>query len=45
MVLILGVGVVLDTSYQWTGISIILAGLILVLLGWKGYWQDKKRKT
>jgi hypothetical protein len=45
MVLILGVGVVLDTSYQWLGISIILAGLTLVLLGWKEYWQDKKHKT
>jgi len=39
MILSLGVGLVLETSYQWSGISIILVGVALVVLGWKAYWK------
>ncbi len=35
----LGVGLILETSYQWSGIGIILVGIVLVILGWKEYWQ------
>lgn len=39
LVLPLGVGLVLETSYLWSGIGIILAGVLLVILGWKEHWQ------
>ncbi|MBI3300724.1 MAG: hypothetical protein HYZ72_01390 [Deltaproteobacteria bacterium] len=39
LVLPLGVGLVLETSYQWSGIGIILIGILLVMLGWKEHWQ------
>jgi len=41
MLLPLGVGLILETSYQWSGISIILIAVGLVVLGWKEYWQGK----
>lgn len=39
MVLLLGGGVILETSYQWSGIGIILIGIALVVLGWREHWQ------
>lgn len=41
MVLPLGVGFVLETSYQWSGIVIILIALGLVVLGWGEHWLRK----
>ena len=43
MLVTLGMGIVLDSAYWWTGISIILAGLIWVGMGWKAYWRQKER--
>ncbi len=40
MILSLGAGLVLETSYQWSGISIILVGVTLVVLGWKAHWKQ-----
>ena len=40
MILSLGVGLVLETSYQWSGISRILVGVALVVLGWKAHWEQ-----
>jgi len=40
MILLLGGGVLLETSYQWSGIGIILIGIALVVLGWKTHWQQ-----
>ena len=40
MILSLGVGLILETSYQWSGISIILVGVALVVLGWKAHWEQ-----
>lgn len=42
LVLTLGTGVVLDTSYQLGGIGIILIGVLLVGLGWLEHWQLRK---
>ena len=42
MILSLGAGLVLETSYQWSGISIILVGVALVVLGWKAYWKQSE---
>lgn len=42
MLVTLGTGIVLDSSYWWAGISIILAGLILVSVGWRARWQQKE---
>lgn len=44
MAVTFGTGIVLDTSYCWAGISIILGGLILVSLGWKVGWQHKETR-
>lgn len=41
MVLLLGGGFVLETSYQRTGIVIILLGVFLVVLGWNDWWKGK----
>jgi len=41
MLLPLGVGLILETSYQGSGISIIVIAVGLVVLGWKEYWQGK----
>jgi hypothetical protein len=43
LLLPLGVGFVLETSYQWTGISIIVGAAGLVVLGWKEYWMSNER--
>ena len=42
LMLILGAGIVLDTSYQSSGIGVILAGLILLGVGWLEYWRGPK---
>lgn len=39
MILLLGGGLILETSYQWSGIGIILIGIALVALGWQVHWQ------
>ena len=39
LILPLGVGLVLETSYQWSGIGIIVIALALVGFGWKEHWQ------
>ncbi len=41
IVLTLGVGLVLETPYQWSGIGIILVGIALVVLGWKEHWRHR----
>jgi len=41
MLMPLGVGLILETSYQWAGIGIILVAVVLVVLGWREHWQDK----
>jgi len=41
IVLTLGVGFVLETPYQWSGIGIILVGIALVVLGWEEHWKGK----
>lgn len=41
MLLPLGVGLILETSYQGSGISIIVIAVGLVVLGWREYWQGK----
>jgi membrane protein implicated in regulation of membrane protease activity len=41
LLLALGVGLILETSYQWSGIGIILISVVLVMLGWKEQWQRK----
>lgn len=35
----LGAGILLDTSYQSSGIGVILAGLVLLGLGWLAHWR------
>jgi high-affinity Fe2+/Pb2+ permease len=42
MLMPLGVGLILETSYQWTGIGIILVAVGLVVVGWKEHWQREK---
>jgi hypothetical protein len=42
LVLTLGTGIILDTSYQLGGIGIILIGVLLVGLGWLEHWQRQK---
>ncbi len=42
LVIILGAGIVLDTSYQSSGIGVILAGLILLGVGWLEHWRASK---
>ena len=37
----LGVGLILETSYQWSGIGIILVAAVLVTAGWKEHWQQR----
>lgn len=37
----LGVGLILETSYQWSGIGIILVAGVLVTVGWKEHWQRR----
>jgi len=41
MILLLGGGFVLETSYQRTGIVIIMLGIFLVVLGWNELWKGK----
>lgn len=41
MVLLLGGGFVLETSYQRVGIVIILLGVFLVVRGWGELWKSK----
>ena len=42
LVLTLGAGIVLDTSYQSAGIGVILTGVLLVGQGWMNHWQSQK---
>ena len=35
----LGAGIMLDTSYQSVGMGVILAGLVLLGLGWLAHWR------
>ncbi len=37
----LGVGLILETSYQWSGIGIILVAVVLVVWGWQEHWRSK----
>ena len=39
LVLTLGTGIVLDTSYQSSGIGVVVAGVLLVGQGWVNHWQ------
>lgn len=41
MILLLGGGFVLETSYQRAGIGIILLSIVLIVLGWKDLWKDE----
>ena len=41
MILPLGVGFVLETPYQWGGISIIVIALTLIIAGWGEHWLRK----
>ncbi len=41
MLVPLGAGLILETSYQWSGIGIILIAVGLVGLGWREHWQGK----
>jgi hypothetical protein len=43
MLLLLGGGVILETPYQRSGISIIVVAILLVILGWKEHWQNTKK--
>ncbi len=43
LVLTLGAGVILDTSYQLGGIGVILTGVLLVGRGWVDHWQSQER--
>jgi hypothetical protein len=43
MLLLLGGGFILETPYQWGGISIIVVAIVLVTLGWKERWQNTKK--
>jgi high-affinity Fe2+/Pb2+ permease len=45
LLLPLAAGVMLDTSYQWTGITILLVAVVLVSLGWREHWQDRESKS
>jgi hypothetical protein len=45
LIVILGGGLVLETSYQWGGIGVILLGGALVTIGWKEFWQGQKREA
>lgn len=45
MFLPLGVGFVLETSYQWSGIVIILTALGLVIWGWGEFWLQSMADT
>lgn len=42
LLLPLGAGFVLETSYQWSGLSILVAGAALIVLGWVEHWQGKR---
>ena len=39
LTIMLGAGIVLDTSYQSVGMGVILAGLVLLGLGWRAHWR------
>ena len=39
LVIMLGAGIMLDTSYQSSGIGVILAGLVLLGVGWLAHWR------
>jgi hypothetical protein len=45
MLLLLGGGLVLETSYQWSGIGVIVVALGLVALGWKEHWQRSRPQS
>jgi hypothetical protein len=45
LIVVLGGGLVLETSYQWGGIGVILLGVALVTVGWKEFWLRHKRGT
>lgn len=42
LMIILGAGIVLDTSYQSSGIGVTLAGLVLLGVGWLEHWRPPK---
>ena len=42
LILTLGAGIVLDTSYQSVGMGVILAGVLLIGQGWMNHWQSRK---
>ena len=39
LAIMLGAGIMLDTSYQSVGMGVILAGLVLLGLGWLAHWR------
>jgi hypothetical protein len=45
MLLLLGGGLVLETSYQWSGIGVIVVALVLVALGWKEHWKRSRPQS
>ena len=42
LVIMLGAGIGLDTSYQSSGIGVTLAGLVLLGMGWLAHWRAPK---
>ncbi len=42
LVIMLGAGIVLDTSYQSSGVGVMLVGLVLLGVGWLAYWRSSK---
>lgn len=42
LVLTVGAGIILDTSYQSAGIGVIVVGSLLVGQGWMNHWKSQK---